>query len=230
MFFKKSKKELYLEKKEIPFAALMVLLDILAIISLMFGLSKTNSANASLIGNFELAATTIVSVLVFREKISKKLLVSIALITIAGIILTFEGSSSFYFNFYSIFVFLSCVFWGMENNCTRLLSIKDTRIITAIKGVFSGLGCLIIACLLKKAVFSLEFVLPSMLLGFFSYGLSVSLYIFSQRYLGASKTSAYFSSAPFFGVVFSFLFLSQELGICFYIGLIIIIISYYFFI
>ena len=79
----------------------MVLLDILAIISLMFGLSKTNSANASLIGNFELAATTIVSFLVFREKISKKLLVSIALITIAGIILTFEGSRSFYFNFYS---------------------------------------------------------------------------------------------------------------------------------
>ncbi len=222
---KKGKKELFLTKKELPYLILMVLLDILAIICLMVGLFRTNSANASLLGNFELVATTIFARLLFQESISKKLIISIGLITLGSIILTFEGAGSFCFNSYSIFVLLSCVFWGLENNCTKKLSIKDTRQITIIKGIFSGFGCLLIAFLLKKIVLYPKFILLGLLLGLFSYGISVSLYIFSQRYLGASKTGACFSLAPFFGVIFSFLILSESLGLSFYLGLVIMIIA-----
>ena len=222
---KHSDSELSLTKKEIPYSICMIILDICAIIFLMLGISKTTGANASLIGNFELAATVIFAFLIFKEKISKNLFISILLITLASIILTFEGYGSFIFNIGSFFVLLSCICWGLENNFTRLLSIKDTRQITIIKGIFSGLGGLIISLIIGEVFPSTKWVLLTMLLGFFSYGVSVCLYIYAQRFLGASKTGAIYSLAPYFGVVFSLIILKEKPLLQFYTALIIMIIA-----
>ena len=64
-----------------------------------------------------------------------------------------------------------------------------------------------------------------MLMGFFSYGLSVAMYIKSQSYLGASKTASYFSIAPFFGVIFSLFLLNETPEIKFYISLFIMLLA-----
>ncbi len=223
--FKHFNSGLSLTKKEIPYSICMVILDIGAIIFLMFGISKTTGANASLLGNFELAATMMFAFLIFKESISKKLFFAIILITLASIILVFEGNGSFIFNIGSIFVLLSCICWGLENNFTRLLSIKDTRQITIIKGVFSGLGGLIIALIMGEVFPSIKWMLLTMLLGFFSYGISVCFYIYAQRYLGASKTGAIYSLAPYFGVVFSLIILNEKPLLRFYTALIIMIIA-----
>ena len=222
---KHSDSELSLTKKEIPYSICMIILDICAIIFLMLGISKTTGANASLIGNFELAATVIFAFLIFKEKISKNLFISILLITLASIILTFEGYGSFIFNIGSFFVLLSCICWGLENNFTRLLSIKDTRQITIIKGIFSGLGGLIISLIIGEVFPSTKWVLLTMCLGFFSYGISVCLYIYAQRFLGASKTGAIYSLSPYFGVVFSLIILKEKPLLQFYTALIIMIIA-----
>lgn len=222
---KKGKPDLSLTKKELPYTILMIVLDISAIILLMFGISKTTGANASLLGNFELVGTTLAAFLIFKEKISKKLFLAILLITIASIILTFEGSGSFIFNMGSILVLLSCVCWGLENNCTRMLSSKDTRQITIIKGCFSGSGGLIIAFLSGEILPEIKWIILTLVLGFISYGISVSLYIYAQRFLGAAKTGAYFSAAPFFGVLFSLILLNEKPLFQFYIALFIMIIA-----
>lgn len=223
--FKKSKIELNLTKKELPYIIAMVLLDILAVILLMTALTKTTGANASLLGNFELAATALFAYLIFKEAVSKRLFFAIILITIASIILSFEGFSGFAFNFGSILVLLSCVCWGFENNCTRKLSIKDTRQITIIKGCFSGFGGLIIAFLTGAELPEIKWIILALLLGFVSYGISVSLYIYAQRFLGAAKTGVFYSIAPFFGVLFSLIILSEKPLLQFYIALIIMILA-----
>ena len=225
LIIKQGKTDLSLTKKELPYTTGMVLLDISAILFLMFGISKTTGANASLLGNFELVATSLVAFLIFKEKLSKKLLAAILLITLASIILTFEGSGSFVFNIGSILVLLSCVCWGLENNCTKMLSLKDTRQITIVKGCFSGLGGLVIAFLIGETLPEIKWIILSLLLGFVSYGVSVSLYIYAQRFLGASKTGAIFSSAPFFGGIFSLILLGEKPLPQFYIGFLIMIIA-----
>ena len=225
MIIKKSTPELSLTRKELPYATCMVFLDISAIILLMAGISKTTGANASLLGNFELAATLLAAYFIFKETISKKLFTAIILITIACIILTFEGRGSFIFNIGSVLVLLSAVCWGLENNFTRQLSIKDTRQITIIKGICSGIGSIIIAFIAGEKLPQLNWLFLTLLLGFISYGLSVSLYIYAQRFLGASKTGAYFSTAPFFGVVFCLLILGERPMPQFYLALLIMILG-----
>ena len=66
-----------LTKKELPYVIGMVVLDIAAPILLMFGVSLTNSANASLLNNFEIVATSVIALAIFKEAISKRLWLAI---------------------------------------------------------------------------------------------------------------------------------------------------------
>ena len=125
-----------------PFIIGMIVLDIAAPILLMFGIRYGSPANASLLGNFEIVATTVVALLLFGEAVSARLWTAIALITTACALLSFEGGKSLQFSHGSLLVLLATVCWGFENNCTRGISSKDTYEIVILKGVFSGLGAL----------------------------------------------------------------------------------------
>lgn len=221
------KKEASLTKKELPFTLAMVVLDILAPIFLMVGLTMTSAANASLLNNFEIVATSLIALFIFSEPISKRLWGAIALITISSIILSVEDVSSFSFSLGSIFVLLACICWGLENNCTRKLSVKDPLEIVVIKGLGSGIGSLLIALALNEQAGNLTYVAIALLLGFFSYGLSIYFYIYAQRYLGAAKTSAYYAIAPFVGVGLSLLIFREIPTTTFIISLIIMIAGMY---
>lgn len=216
-----------LTKKELPFTVAMVLLDILAPILLMLGLTRCASANASLLNNFEIVATSVIALAIFKEVISKKLWFAILLVTSASIILTFEGTGSFVFNEGSLFVLGACICWGFENNCTRMISNKSTVEIVVIKGCFSGLGSLVVALCVGENFPSPIYILYVLLLGFVAYGLSIHFYILAQRHLGAAKTSAYYSIAPFLGVAFSMLMLAEKPGLQFYIALVLMILGTY---
>ncbi|WP_190014054.1 hypothetical protein [Geosporobacter subterraneus] len=51
--------EAELAKKDLPYVILMIVLDIMAPMFLMLGLTMTTSANASLLINFEIVATSV---------------------------------------------------------------------------------------------------------------------------------------------------------------------------
>ena len=214
-----------LTKAELPYTIGMILLDIAAPILLMLGLGSTNSANASLLNNFEIVATSCIAFLIFKETLSKKLTFAIILVTIASITLSFEGKGSFQFNPGSLLVLAASCCWGLENNCTRMLSSKSSVQITTIKGLFSGLGSLIVALIVGESIPEILWVIAVLLLGFVAYGLSINFYIKAQKHLGAAKTSAYYSIAPFLGVFFGIVLLNETPCIQFYIGLVIMIIA-----
>lgn len=208
-----------LGRNDLPYTVGMVVLDVIAPILLMFGVSMTSSANVSLLNNFEIVATALVALAVFRERISPSLWRSIGLVTIASAILSFEGTEAFGFDLGSLFVLLASVCWGFENNCTRMLSSKSSEEIVLIKGLFSGTASLLIAFLVGERPGNLVYVLPALLLGFVSYGLSIDFYILAQSRLGAARTSAWYSINPFLGVAFSMIFLGERPGLQFYVAL-----------
>lgn len=222
---KKNKKVDKLTKKELPYTVAMVILDIIAPILLMFGITMTNSANVSLLNNFEIVVTSLIALFIFKEVISKRLWFAIILVVLATIILSFESSSAFVFNKGSLLVLGACICWGFENNCTKMISNKSSVEIVTIKGIFSGLGSFIVALIIGEAIPGLMFMFIVLLLGFVSYGLSINFYIKAQSVIGAAKTSAYYSVSPFCGVLFSLLLLGEVPGIQFYIALFIMIIS-----
>ncbi len=207
-----------LTKKELPYTLAMIILDVAAPILLMIGITKTTSANVSLLNNFEIVATTLIALFVFKEAVSKRLWVAIILVTAASIVLGFEGAESFNFNEGSLYVLGACLCWGFENSCTRMLSGKSSTEITTIKGCFSGLGSLVVAFIAGERLPQFKIVLAIMLLGFVAYGLSIKLYITAQKDLGAAKTSAFYSVAPFLGVAFSMIILGERPTLQFFIG------------
>lgn len=224
LFGKKTIKE-PLTRKELPFTIAMVLLDIAAPILLMFGITSTNSANVSLLNNFEIVATSLIALIIFKEVLSRRLWIAILLVTAASVILSFEGEGSFDFNTGSLLVLGACVCWGFENNCTKMLSSKSSIEITTIKGCFSGLGSLVIAFLIGEQLPGMAWIFAVLVLGFVAYGLSINFYIMAQKNLGAAKTSAFYSIAPFLGVAFSMILLGERPAIQFYIALVIMAVS-----
>jgi len=214
--------------KEKPYIIAMILLDILAPILLMIGLSKTTAANASLLNNFEIVATALVAFIIFKEVISKRLWIAILLVTVSCMLLSFEDSSSFSFSYGSLFILMACVCWGFENNCTRKLSKKDPIQIVVIKGLCSGTGSLLIAGIIGETIPKVKFILLILLLGFVAYGLSIYFYVLAQRYLGAAKTSAFYAVAPFLGALLSLVIFQEIPSATFIIAVIIMIIGAYY--
>ena len=192
-----------LEKPDFKFVVCMVLLDIMAPVLLLIGLKLTTAANAALLNNFEIVATALIALAIFKESVSRRLWLGIGLITLSTLVLSFEDISSFSFSSGSLFVVLACICWGFENNCTRRLCMKDPLQIVVVKGLGSGIGSLGIAFVLGQTNGGICPVLEAMLLGFVAYGLSIFFYVKAQRGLGAARTSAYYALAPFFSVILS---------------------------
>ena len=109
-----------------------------------------------------------------------------------------------------------------------MISNKSSVEIVVIKGTFSGLGSLIVALLLGEHIPAIPWMICVLALGFVAYGLSIHFYIMAQKDLGAAKTSAFYSIAPFLGVAFSMLLLNERPSVQFYVALTIMVISTYF--
>ena len=190
-------------KADLPYTLAMIILDIAAPIFLLLGLSYTTAANASLLNNFEIVATAIIALMIFKERISPRLWFGILFVTASCALLSFEDLSSLTFSVGSLFVLLACICWGIENNCTRRLSSKDPLEIVLLKGTFSGLGSVIIGLCIGERITVLWSVFAVLGVGFVAYGLSIFFYVYAQRLLGAARTSAYYAIAPFIGTLLS---------------------------
>lgn len=190
----------------------MILLDIAAPILLMLGLRGGEAASASLLGNFEIVATALFALLLFRERVSRTLWAALGCITLSCGVLSFQGAESLRFSAASLLVLGAACCWGLENNCTRRLSSKSAREIVILKGFFSGGGSLCLARLAGESLPPLGVTLRAMGLGFVSYGLSIFFYVRAQRELGAARTSAYYSVNPFVGSLLALLLLREGLG------------------
>lgn len=223
--YKNEDKDMRLTKNDLTYTILMVVLDVIAPILLMIGISIGSSANASLLGNFEIVATSIIALVIFKEDVSKNLWIAIVFITLSSIILSFEGQESFRFSYGSLFVILATMSWGLENNCTRKISNKSSYQIVTIKGLCSGIASLIISIIIGEKFPEIRYTLYALLLGYVAYGLSIFLYVRSQRDLGAAKTSAYYAIAPFIGTFLCFLVNGEALSASYFVGLILMIVG-----
>ena len=212
-----------LTKAELPYIVGMIVLDIAAPIFLMLGISYGSSANASLLGNFEIVATTVIALILFKEAVTKRLWLAIGLITLSSILLSFEGTDSFHFSYGSLLVIMATVCWGLENNCTRELSSKSTYQIVMLKGLCSGLGALVISLIKKESFPGIGYIAIALALGFVAYGLSIFMYVRAQNVLGAAKTSAYYAVNPLIGALLAFVFLSESLSWMYVIALIVMV-------
>jgi drug/metabolite transporter (DMT)-like permease len=198
-----SRASMRIPRKEVPWLAGAVFFGgVLGPALLMAGLTRAGGAEASLLLNVEGVLTALMAWLIFKENADRQIVLGMVAIVAGGALLSWEPGSAT-LSVGSLFIIGACVCWGIDNNLTRKVSTNDSMLVACIKGLVAGSVNTGIAL---SAGTSVPAVLPltaSLLVGFFGYGLSLTLFVVALRTLGTARTGAYFSVAPLFGVVIS---------------------------
>ena len=207
------KKAVSLERKDFPWLAGAILTGgIIGPISMMMGLRLVSGFSASLLLNLEGVATAIIAVFFFKENAGKRLWLALICMIIAGIFLTWDPTQGRFNIVGPLFIIFAMVCWGIDNNLTRSISDKDPVQISKIKGFVAGTISLSLALFLGIRI-SLDFTIAfALLLGSFSYGISLVFFIKALEGLGSSRTGAFFSFAPFIGAIASLIILREWIG------------------
>ena len=167
---------------------------------LMVGLAATPAATASLLLNLEGLATMGIAWAMFRENVDRRLLVGAAAILAGAVVLSWQGGPSG-FGWGTVAIAGACLAWGIDNNLTRKLSAADPMQIALIKGIAAGAVNLALAIAAGAHLPGAAAIGGAAVIGFLGYGLSLVLFVLALRHLGAARTGAYFSTAPFIGAL-----------------------------
>jgi len=180
----------------------------------IYGISKTSASTASLLLNLEGLLTTLIASLIFKESVGRRVWLAAFFMLAASLTLTYmPDSRGWSLQFGSILVMLACLMWALDNNITRHLSHRDPFVIARYKGLVAGFTILIIAFAMRNHAPSFSFLTGALILGAFSYGASLVLFVYALRNLGTSRTSIYFGSAPFIGAIGSVILLNETITI-----------------
>ena len=177
---------------------------------LLLGLRMADAASVSLWLNFELAATAVLGVLVFREHLGALGWAGVAA-SLAGatMISLSEGSIGLQA---AMLVLLACACWGLDNHLTALIDGITPVQSTLWKGVAAGTTNLAIGIALDPLAGGMASVIAALFVGAWAYGASIALYISAAQALGAIRAQIVFASAPFFGVLLSVLLLQEAIS------------------
>lgn len=184
---------------------------VLGPVLLLFGLYLASAASVSIWLNLEMVATAILGYFFFKDHLEINQWLSILGITIAGILLSFgEGTSGI---LAGIFVTLACLSWGADNHLASLVDGISPSQSTFWKSIIAGSVNLIIGLLTQPFTASFKTLILALLVGAFSYGVSIVLHITASQQIGATRVQMIFSTAPFFGIALSWLFLKESLSL-----------------
>jgi drug/metabolite transporter (DMT)-like permease len=208
-----SKRTVPLEKRDFPWLIGAIAAGgIVAPISLMSGLQMISGFSTSLFLNLEGIATAIIAIFFFHENAGKRLWLALICVTIAGVLLSWNTEHNQFNIAGPLLVTLACIAWGVDNNLTRHIAEKDSTQIVMLKGLIAGTVSLSLAFLLGRGIAFNINILLALLLGAFSYGLSLVLFIQALKGLGASRTGVFYSFGPFIGAIASIIILKEWLG------------------
>jgi drug/metabolite transporter (DMT)-like permease len=174
---------------------------VIAPVLLMFGLSRVSAAEASLLLNLEGVFTGIVAWVVFQEHVDRRIAGGMVAISAGAVMLAWNSGQAMRLSGGAVLVAGACLGWAIDNNLTRKVSASDPVQIASLKGLVAGSVNIAIALVLGVSFPGGATVLLAALLGLLSYGVSLVLFVLALRGLGAGRTSAYFSTAPFVGAV-----------------------------
>ncbi|HKA44046.1 MAG TPA: DMT family transporter [Burkholderiales bacterium] len=197
-------------------AAATVFGGIAAPVLLMWGLSGTPASTASLLLNAEGVLTALIAWFAFRENFDRRIALGMACIVAGALVLAWpEGDAAGVGGgtvLSALAVVGACLAWAIDNNFTRKVSLADATYVAMVKGLAAGATNTAIAFAIGAAMPSIWSVLAGAAFGFVSYGLSLVLFVVALRHLGAARTGAYFSTAPFVGALLAVAVLGEPVS------------------
>jgi len=185
---------------------------------LMYGLRATSASTGSLLLNLESVLTALIAWVVLRENVDRRVFLGMLAIVAGGVVLSWSpaaGDSTFTG---ALAIAGACLCWAIDNNLTRAVSGGDPVQVAAIKGWAAGGTNLALASAFGQAWPDTTSLALAAAVGFVGYGLSLVLFVRALRGLGAARTGAYFSTAPFVGAAIALAWLHESPGAAFWIS------------
>lgn len=185
---------------------------------LMYGLTHTDGATASLLLNLEAVFTASIAWIVFRENVDRRVFLGMMAIVAGGVVLSWDEAPRAGGLVGPLLIAGACLAWAIDNNLTRRVSGGDAVTIAGLKGLVAGSVNLALALFQGASLPGPGILASAAALGFFGYGISLVLFVVALRNLGTARTGAYFSVAPFFGAALALLVLHESPSTAFWIA------------
>jgi drug/metabolite transporter (DMT)-like permease len=226
---KTSSKDSKITVKDFPYLIGMSFFGgILAPVTLIYSMESTSAGTGALLLNFEPVATALIATFIFGESLGKRIWISMALITISCLLLSYKSSYLFGFSLGAIGVLMACIFWGIDNNISRVVSGRDPYTCIMVKGLLAGIITGIMAIFIGEKIPALFEIPLYLIIGFFSYGgLASVFFLMALRSLGTARTGLFLALSPFFGVFFSLILFKDSINYVFPIAFFIMLIGLY---
>jgi drug/metabolite transporter (DMT)-like permease len=183
---------------------------VIAPLCLVYGINYGKASEVALLLNLETVATTIIAWLIFKEQVSPHVWIGKVFIVLAASVIILKSPEGLAFSASGILVVLACIFWGIDNNLTRDVDELPATALAAIKGYSAGLFNIILAAVLGFGTIEVHQIGGALLIGAFSYGASLVLFIGALRKIGSARSSTYFAIGPFIGVLSSLVLLREH--------------------
>jgi len=207
-------REARLTRLDIQWLAAAILIGgVIGPLLLMTGLARTDAATASLLLTLEGVATALIAWFIFHENFDRRIALGMFCIAAGAVVLSWTEAPTFENVLGSLAILGACVAWGLDNNLTRKVSLADPLQIVELKGLTAGPLNLAIGLWAGGQLPGLLEVATAAVVGFLGYGLSLALFVVSLRHLGAARTGAYFSTAPFLGAVAAIIVLQEPMSL-----------------
>lgn len=184
---------------------------ILGPLFLMIGLKTANAMSVSIWLNMELVATALLGILIFKDHLDRYTIIGVLLTLGAGIIISIQEPNSGVIS--AVFILMACISWGFDNHLSAIIDGVSPQTITFVKGVFGGSTNLIIGMYMNDWEIQFFYIPIALLLGVFSYGISIVLYVISAQNLGATRSQILFSTAPFWGIFAAWILIGESINL-----------------
>lgn len=198
--------------RDLPWLSAAILLGgIVAPVLLMWGLANADASSASLLLNAEGVLTALIAWFAFKENFDRRIALGIVFIAAGAVVLSWPSDGELQATLPLLAILAACLCWALDNNFTRKVALADAATIAMWKGLVAGGVNVAIAMANRVALPEFGTVAAASVLGFFSYGVSLVLFVRALRGLGTARTGAYFSTAPFAGAALSIVLLNEPI-------------------
>jgi drug/metabolite transporter (DMT)-like permease len=207
-----ARREAALSRRDLPWLAGATLTGgVIGPVLLMFALARGPASTSALLLNLEGVFTALVAAALFREHVPARIAAGMLAITAGATTVVWRTTGGLALDASGLLVAAACVAWAIDNNLTREVSGADPVTVAALKGAVAGTVNVGIALAQGAAWPPAGAALGAALVGYLGYGTSLALFVRALRHLGASRTGAYFSTAPFMGAVAGIVALGEPL-------------------
>ncbi len=197
----------------VPLLGVVVTGGIVGPVLMLVGLGRVSGSVGSLLLNLEAPFTIALAVAFFREHLGRREALAALVIVSAAAVLGFQGGEVHADGLGVLALAGACLSWGLDNNLTQRLSVRDPVVLVQVKALGAGVCNVALALALGAQLPSGQHLLIAGAVGLACYGVSILLDVYALRLLGAAREAALFASAPFVGAIASMIILEERLTV-----------------